>query len=122
MKAQVPASENRKAMRIGLSTFHMPVEPNGFYHYNPLQQLSYFGVIFIMVPLSMMTGMAMSPALDNRFPWFPMLFGGRQAARSLHFLLLVGYISFLVVHVGLVLATGFVRNMNHIVMEIARVC
>jgi len=52
--------------------------------------------------------------LDNRFPWFPKLFGARQAARSLHFLLLVGYLSFLVVHVGLVVATGFVRNMNHI--------
>jgi thiosulfate reductase cytochrome b subunit len=97
-------------------TFHMPVEPNGFYHYNPLQQLSYFGVIFVMVPLSMLTGMAMSPALDNRFPWFPKVFGGRQAARSLHFLLLVGYLGFLVVHVSLVAATGFVRNMNHIVM------
>ena len=97
-------------------TFHMPAEPNGFYHYNPLQQLSYFGVIFVMVPLSLLTGMAMSPALDNRFPWFPKLFGGRQAARSIHFLLLVGYLSFLVVHVSLVVATGFVRNMNHIVL------
>jgi thiosulfate reductase cytochrome b subunit len=100
---------------VHYATLHMPVEPNGFYHYNPLQQLAYFGVIFVMVPLSMLTGMAMSPALDNRFPWFPKLFGGRQAARSLHFLLLVGYLGFLVVHVGLVVATGFVRNMNHIV-------
>ncbi|GMV94872.1 MAG: hypothetical protein AMXMBFR82_46500 [Candidatus Hydrogenedentota bacterium] len=97
-------------------TFHMPVEPNGFYYYNPLQQLAYFSVIFVMVPLSMLTGMAMSPALDNRFTWFPKLFGGRQAARSLHFLLLVGYINFLVVHVSLVVVTGFARNMNHIVL------
>lgn len=101
---------------VHYATFHLPAEPNGFYHYNPLQQLSYFGVIFIMVPLSLLTGMAMSPALDNRFPWFPKLFGGRQAARSVHFLLLVGYLSFLVVHVSLVVATGFVRNMNHIVL------
>jgi len=96
-------------------TLHMPNEPNGFFQYNPLQQLGYFGVIFVMAPLSMLTGMAMSPALDNRFPWFPKLFGGRQAARSLHFLLLVGYLSFLVVHVSLVVVTGFIRNMNHIV-------
>ena len=101
---------------VHYATLHVPVEPNGFYYYNPLQQLAYFGVIFVMVPLSMLTGMAMSPALDNRFPWFPKLFGGRQAARSLHFLLLVGYLSFLVVHVSLVVVTGFVRNMNHIVM------
>jgi DMSO/TMAO reductase YedYZ molybdopterin-dependent catalytic subunit/thiosulfate reductase cytochrome b subunit len=97
-------------------TFHMPAEPNGFVHYNPLQQLGYFCVIFIMVPLSMLTGTAMSPAVDNRFPWFPRLLGGRQAARSLHFLLLVGYLGFLVVHVSLVVMTGFVRNMNHIVI------
>jgi methionine sulfoxide reductase catalytic subunit len=76
-------------------TLHMPAEPNGFYHYSPLQQLAYFGVIFLMAPLSLLTGMAMSPALDNRFPWFPKTFGGRQAARSLHFILLVGYLGLL---------------------------
>lgn len=101
---------------VHYATFHMPVEPNGFYYYNPLQQLAYFSVIFVMVPLSMLTGMAMSPALDNRFTWFPKLFGGRQAARSLHFLLLIGYVSFLAVHVSLVVVTGFARNMNHIVL------
>jgi DMSO/TMAO reductase YedYZ molybdopterin-dependent catalytic subunit/thiosulfate reductase cytochrome b subunit len=101
---------------VNYVTFHMPVEPNGFFYYNPLQQLGYFGVIFLTAPLSMLTGTAMSPAFDNRFPWFPRLFGGRQAARSLHFILLVGYLSFLLVHVSLVVVTGFIRNMNHIVM------
>ena len=57
------------------ATFHLPVEPNGFYQYNPLQQLSYFGVIFVMAPLSMLTGIAMSPAVDNRFPIFQSCFG-----------------------------------------------
>ncbi|MEO6848637.1 MAG: molybdopterin-dependent oxidoreductase, partial [Chthoniobacterales bacterium] len=97
-------------------TLHLPAEPNGFYQYNPLQQLAYFGVIFIMAPLSMLTGIAMSPAIDNRFPFFPKLFGNRQGARSIHFMLVVGYLCFLVVHVGLVVFTGFGRNMNHIVM------
>ena len=64
----------------------------------------------------MLTGIAMSPATVNRFPWYPKLFGGRQSARSIHFLLLVGYLVFLVIHVGLVILTGFVRNMNHIVL------
>ena len=97
------------------ATFHLPAEPNGFYQFNPLQQLSYFAVIFIMAPLSMLTGIAMSPAIDNRFPFFPKLFGSRQGARSIHFLLLISYLCFLAVHVGLVAVTGFVRNMNHIV-------
>ena len=97
-------------------TFNMPVEPNGFYHYNALQQLSYFGVVFILAPLAMLTGMAMSPAIENRFHWYPKLFGNRQSARSIHFLVMIGYCIFIIIHVALVAATGLVRNMNHIVM------
>jgi sulfoxide reductase catalytic subunit YedY len=59
------------------ATFHLPAEPNGFYQFNPLQQLSYFATIFVMEPLSILTGIAMSPAVDNRFPLFPKLFGNR---------------------------------------------
>ena len=101
---------------VHYATLHLPPEPDGFYSYNPLQQLAYFAVVFIMAPLSMLTGIAMSPAAVNRFPWYPKLFGGRQSARSIHFLLLVGYLVFLVIHVGLVILTGFLRNMNHIVL------
>ena len=99
---------------VHYATFHLPAEPNGFYQYNPLQQLSYFGVVFVMAPLSMLTGIAMSPAVDNRFPFYPRIFGSRQGARSIHFILVMGYLCFLVIHVGLVAITGFVRNMNHI--------
>ena len=98
------------------ANFHLPPEPNGFYEYNALQQLAYFAVVFVFGPLSILTGIAMSPALANRFPLYPRLFGGRQAARSVHFLLLLGYIAFLTIHVTLVVITGFVRNMNHIVL------
>jgi DMSO/TMAO reductase YedYZ molybdopterin-dependent catalytic subunit/thiosulfate reductase cytochrome b subunit len=98
------------------ATLHLPLEPNGFYHYNALQQLSYFGVAFLLAPLAMLTGMAMSPAIENRFHWFPKLFGNRQSARSIHFLVLVAYVVFLIIHVGMVAATGLVRNMNHIVL------
>lgn len=103
---------------VHYATLHMPTEPNGFYFYNPLQQLAYFGVIFIMAPLSLLTGLAMSPAIDNRFPWYPKIFGNRQAARLIHFLLLLGYIGFVIVHVGLVIMTGFAQNMNHIVFGV----
>ncbi len=97
------------------ATFHLPPEPDGFYRYNALQQIAYFVVPFILAPLSLLTGLAMSPAFDNRFKWYPKLFGGRQGARSLHFLLLAAYIGFIVIHVSLVFATGHNRNMNHIV-------
>jgi methionine sulfoxide reductase catalytic subunit len=98
------------------ATLHLPPEPDGFYAYNALQQIAYFGVVFVLAPLSLLTGVAMSPALDSRFPWYPRLFGGRQRARSLHFLLLLGYVVFIVIHVTLVFATGGARNMNHIVL------
>ncbi len=98
------------------ANFHFPPEPNGFYGYNALQQIAYAATVFVMAPLSIMTGLAMSPALVNRFQWYPRLFGGRQAARSIHFLLLNGFLAFIVVHVTLISITGFRRNMNHIVM------
>jgi sulfoxide reductase catalytic subunit YedY len=101
---------------VHYSTFHFPAEPNGFFHFNALQKLSYFGVVFILAPLAMLTGMAMSPAIENRFHWYPKLFGNRQGARSIHFLVMIAYCVFIVIHVGLVVATGFVRNMNHVVM------
>ena len=63
-----------------------------------------------------LTGIAMSPAVVNRFPWYAQIFGGRQSARSIHFLTMLSFLAFLVVHVTLVVMTGFARNMNHIVM------
>lgn len=100
---------------VHYATFHFPIEPNGFYHFNALQKLSYFAVVFILAPLAMLTGLAMSPAIESRFHWYPKLFGNRQSARSGHFMVMVCYLVFIVIHVSLVAATGLSRNMNHIV-------
>lgn len=104
------------AIFVHYATFHLPPEPNGFFQYNALQQLSYFGVVFILAPLSILTGPSMSPALVNRFSWYRRLPGNRQVGRSLHFLVLCAYIAFTIVHVTMVFVTGFARNMNHIVI------
>ncbi len=103
---------------VHYATFHLPPEPNGFYHYNGLQQLAYFGVVFILAPLAILTGPSMSPALTNRFAWYPSLPGNRQIGRSLHFLVMCAFILFVIGHVAMVAITGFVRNMNHIVVGI----
>lgn len=102
------------AVFVHYATFHLPPEQNGFYHYNALQQLTYFGVVFILAPLAMLTGPSMSPALTNRFKSYPKLPGNRQVGRSLHFLVMCVFVIFLVGHVAMVAITGFVRNMNHI--------
>lgn len=104
------------AVFVHYATFHLPPEPNGFYHYNALQQLTYFGVVFILAPLAMVTGPSMSPAFTARFTWYPKLPGNRQIGRSLHFLIMWAFIVFLIGHVTMVVLTGFVRNMNHIVV------
>jgi methionine sulfoxide reductase catalytic subunit len=101
---------------VHYATFHLPAEPNGFYGYNALQQIAYFAVVFLFGPLAILTGIAMSPAVVNHFPWYARMFGGRQSARSIHFLTMLSFFAFLVVHVTLIVMTGFVRNMNHIVM------
>jgi sulfoxide reductase catalytic subunit YedY len=104
------------AVFVHYATFHLPLEPNGFYPYNALQQLAYFGVVFVLAPLAILTGPSMSPALTNRFRWYPKLPGNRQIGRSLHFLVMCAFVIFLVSHVAMVAMTGFVRNMNHIVL------
>jgi DMSO/TMAO reductase YedYZ molybdopterin-dependent catalytic subunit/thiosulfate reductase cytochrome b subunit len=101
---------------VHYATFHMPPEPDGFYQYNSLQHLAYFSVVFAFPPLSILTGLAMSPAVDSRFRWYARIFGNRQGARSIHFLLLLAYLGFATVHVLMVVVTGLVRNMDHIVM------
>ena len=101
---------------VHYATLHMPAEPNGFFGYNALQQIAYFTVVFIFGPLAIATGIAMSPGVVNHFPWYARLFGGRQSARSVHFLTMFSFLAFLVVHVTLIVMTGFARNMNHIVM------
>ena len=101
---------------VHYANFHLPPEPNGFYAYNPLQELVYGGAVFVLAPLSILTGLAMSPAIVNRWPLFAKIFGGRQCARSVHFLILVGFAVFVVIHMALVALTGLRRNMNHIVL------
>lgn len=96
-------------------TFSHP-EGNALGSYNALQKLAYSTIVFVCAPLSILTGIAISPKVNNRFPFYPKLFGGRQVARSLHYLLLLGYLAFTIVHVSLVLFTGLARHMNHIVL------
>lgn len=74
--------------------------------YNILQKLAYASVIFILLPLMILTGLAMSPGTAANWWWLIDLFGGRQSARSLHFIATAALVAFFVVHIAMVLLAG----------------
>jgi thiosulfate reductase cytochrome b subunit len=80
--------------------------------YNVLQRITYLFVIFILFPLVIWTGLAMSPAFVSAFPATVTLSGGRQTARTLHFFITLALTLFLLVHVGLVALAGFRSRMR----------
>ena len=75
--------------------------------YNLVQRLTYVLVIFVLFPLVIWTGLAMSPAFVSAIPSTVTIFGGRQSARTLHFLLTVFLVLFVLVHVAMVWLAGF---------------
>ena len=83
--------------------FHDQDDPS---RYNTLQKINYVAVIFLLIPLMVLTGLTMSPGMDAGWPWLLEIFGGRQSARSIHFICsaLVG--GFVVVHLVLVILAG----------------
>ena len=83
--------------------------------YNVLQRLAYATVLFIVAPLIALTGLAMSPTIDTAFPWLLTIFGGRQAARTIHFVACFSFVGFIVIHVVQVILTGFFNNIRSMV-------
>jgi len=80
--------------------------------YNVLQRLTYLSVIFLLFPLVIWTGLALSPALDSAFPATVTLLGGRQSARTLHFFVSLALVLFLLVHVAMVWRAGFWKRVR----------
>jgi thiosulfate reductase cytochrome b subunit len=83
--------------------------------YNPLQKLTYLAVVFVLLPLMILTGLAMSPGMDAIFPWLVDLFGGRQSARTIHFIAAGLMVLFVFVHVAMVLLAGPVNELRSMI-------
>ncbi len=83
--------------------------------YNVLQKLAYAGVLFGLLPLMFATGLAMSPSFNAAAPWLLDLFGGRQTARTLHFVGLALLAGFFVIHILMILAAGPLNELRSIV-------
>ncbi|ALA60379.1 cytochrome b/b6 domain-containing protein [Nitrospira moscoviensis] len=113
----LPTGQDLKKIPQAVKDHIVLRHPNGekATRYNVLQKLAYMSVIFGLAPLIVLTGLTMSPTIDTAFPWLLTMFGGRQAARTIHFIACVSFVGFIVVHVSQVILTGFFNNIRSMV-------
>ena len=83
--------------------------------YSPLQKLAYFVVFVILFPLIISTGLTMSPGMDTALPWLLDLFGGRQTARTIHFLTMSTLVLFFIVHIIMVVLANPVNELRSMI-------
>jgi thiosulfate reductase cytochrome b subunit len=109
-----PAAEDRNWRSVWkiFAKYLRRAPPTEAGRYNVLQQIAYLAVIFILFPLIVWTGLALSPSFDSAFPATVNLLGGRQSARTLHFFDTIALTLFLVVHVVMVSIGGFKARMR----------
>ena len=96
---------------LKLQFSHGPDAPQ----YNVLQKITYAGILFIVLPVLVLAGLEMSPGMDALLPWLRDLFGGRQSARTIHFLMAWTLVAFVVVHVVMVVVSGLFNNMRSMI-------
>lgn len=85
--------------------------------YNALQQLTYAGVVFILAPVSIISGLALSPALVAKYPGYLKIFGNRrQVARSVHFLAMAGFSLFILIHITMAIGFHFYDSVKRITL------
>jgi thiosulfate reductase cytochrome b subunit len=102
---------NAVSVGIQYASLHWPMD-DGWDNYNALQVLSYFAVVFLAAPLAIVTGVRMAPGLAVRLQKLDRIYPV-AVARRIHFPTMIFFVAFIVVHVTLVLATGALRNLNH---------
>lgn len=102
---------NAASALLQYASLNWPLE-NGWINYNSLQLLTYFMTVFIAAPLAVVTGLRMSAGWPKNTARLNRLYP-IEAARSVHFPVMLYFVFFIVVHVTLVLATGALNNLNH---------
>jgi thiosulfate reductase cytochrome b subunit len=112
----LPARADRtwRALREVVAKYRRrePSEDAEFHSYNAAQRMAYVSVIFVMIPLVIWTGLAMSPAFTSAFPLSVVALGGRQSARTIHFFVSGFLLLFVAIHVAMVFLSGFRRRMR----------
>lgn len=84
-------------------------------NYNILQKFAYLGMLIVVLPGLVLTGLTMSPAMDAAWPWLLDLFGGRQSARSIHFIFATLFILFVLVHLLMVILAGPINEVRSMI-------
>ncbi len=102
---------NALSAALQYASLDWPTE-NGWVNYNSLQQLSYFAITFVAAPLAILSGVRLSGVWPKDAEKLNRLYP-LEWARRIHFPVMLFFVAFIVVHVGLVLATGALRNLNH---------
>ena len=98
--------------RIGQYIRRNKLAVDELHTYNVLQRSSYLVVIFVLFPLIIWTGLAMSPGVTTAFPFVSSLLGGRQSARTIHLFVTIALVLFLIVHILMVALSGFRTRMR----------
>lgn len=94
--------------------FQMKIAPaTGGPHYGPLQKLAYFTIIFVALPMAVITGFTMSPAITAAYPFLLDIFGGYQSARTIHFFTSLTLEIFLIIHIFMIMMSGFRKQMRY---------
>lgn len=83
--------------------------PSDAHSYNPLQRLAYIAVIFVLVPLTVWSGLALSQTFDGILPITVNALGGFQSARTIHFFCAIALTLFILIHLALIFRAGFLR-------------
>jgi thiosulfate reductase cytochrome b subunit len=113
-KNLLPADLSLRALSSDIANhwrFKRPDESEAW-SYNVLQRITYLAVIFVLFPLIVWTGLAMSPAIASVFPWAVAVLGGQESARTIHFFVTILLTLFLVIHIVMICVAGFKSRMR----------
>ena len=113
-KALIPSGADLRGLPNDVAN-HLRLKFHHGLEYNVLQKLAYAGVLFVALPLMIATGLTMSPGFNAVAPWLLDVFGGRQSARSIHFLTMLALIGFFVIHMAMILAAGPINELRSII-------
>ena len=112
-KAFVPTKTDLSLRSIAIViSNHFRLKRSNEVEYNVLQKFSYLTVVFVLFPVIIVTGLAMSPTITSVIPSLSGVFGGRQSARTVHFFLAASLVLFLLVHIAMVSLAGFTTRVR----------